>query len=212
MSNNILLRQLLIDEESIDLDAHLVKGVWHVGIGHNLEIGQTAEETAILGKYEDPSSVSITEKQAHDLFDIDVGDAVEDIYPTWTEEDLDGLGETRRAIILSMAFQLGGGGIRKFKDFIKEIKNENFENASKEMLYADVETKRPSAWYRQTPDRCQRASDAMKLGYFKRYANLTPKPEQQSMQERDFADTTTEELFAEINMLLAEIQKRTDAS
>ena len=44
MSDNNLLRRLLIDEEGCKLEAHLVKEKWHIGIGHNLEIDQTDEE------------------------------------------------------------------------------------------------------------------------------------------------------------------------
>ena len=61
--------------------------------------------------------MQLTEAQAYELFDIDVDDAIEDIQPAFMPDELEALGETRRAVILSMAFQLGGGGIRKFKNF-----------------------------------------------------------------------------------------------
>ena len=155
MTRNELLRQLLIDEEGIDLNAHQVQGVWHIGIGHNLEIDQTDEELDVLGisfvayvesGSDDPSGLKITEQQAFDLFDVDVDDAKEDLYPAFTDDELDALNDARCAVIISMAFQLGGGGIRKFKNFIKAVKAEDWERAADEMVYANVDAGRKSAW------------------------------------------------------------------
>ena len=167
MPDNKLLRQLLIDEEGIELEAYKdTRGIYTVGIGHNLEIDQTEEELAILGEYNDPSMVKITEQQAFDLFDIDVHDAIDDLHSrdaslSFSEEELEALGETRRAIILSMVFQLGGAGFRKFKNFIAAVKRGAFGEASTEMM--------DSLAARQTPNRWKRASDAMRDGYFERY-------------------------------------------
>lgn len=156
-----LLRQLLIDEEGLDLNRHLVDGIPHIGIGHNLQIEQTDEELEAMG-VDDVDDVSeITEAQAFDLFEIDVDDAINDVYPTFTDSELDDLGETRRAVILSMVFQLGGAGFRKFKNFIASVKSGDFESAAAEMLNSRAA--------KQTPARWQRASFAMKNGYFKEY-------------------------------------------
>ena len=109
MSDNNLLRRLLIDEEGCKLEAYKdsQRKLWHIGIGHNLEIEQTDEELAVLGEYDedDPGSLTISEQQAYTLFDIDVQDAIDDVYPAFTEEDLDEIGETRRAVILSCVFR-----------------------------------------------------------------------------------------------------------
>ena len=197
--NNSLLRRLLIDEENIELDAHKVKGVWHIGIGHNTEIDQTDEELAILGDYDDPSTLSITEEQAYALFDIDVEDAYEDVAAIFSKEELAALGETRAAVILSMVFQMGGGGVRKFKNFIAAVKSGDFDTASDEMLFANVETKRQSAWFKQTPDRCQRAADAMRHGYFERYQNMEQRIDQVDGPLSGFTD---QELIAELSRRL----------
>ena len=128
MSDNNLLRRLLIDEEGCKLEAYKdsEKKLWHIGIGHNLEMEQTDDELAVLGEFDedDLGSVTITEQQAYTLFDIDVQDAIEDIYPFLTDEQLEALGETRRAVVLSMVFQIGGGSIRKFKNFKSAVLDE----------------------------------------------------------------------------------------
>ena len=198
--NNDLLRRLLIDEEGLDLNAYKdIKGIWHIGIGHNTEIDQTDEELAILGDYDDPSTLSITDEQAHALFDVDVEDAYEDVATIFSKAELEALGETRAAVILSMVFQMGGGGVRKFKNFILATERGDFDIASDEMLYANVETQRQSAWFKQTPDRCQRAADAMRYGYFVRYKDLDQRVDE---VDRPLAGATDQELIAELNRRL----------
>ena len=169
--NNDLLRRLLIDEEGCKLEAYKdsEKKLWHIGIGHNLEIDQTDEELEVLGEYDedDPTGFTITEQQAHDLFEIDVQDAIEDVSPFFTNEQLETLGETRRAVVVSMVFQQGGAGVRKFKNFKIAVLDGDWEKASHEMTTGSKGG--PSRWFIQTPERCQRAADAMKVGYFARY-------------------------------------------
>ena len=201
MTDNSLLRRLLIDEEGLKLKAYKdsEKQLWHIGIGHNLEIDQTDEELEVLGDYDqdDPSGLTITKEQAYALFNLDVEDAIEDVYPAFTHEDLDALTSARRAAILSMTFQMGGGGVRKFKNFIAAVKAGDFETAADEMLYANVETGRRSAWYRQTPERCQRAADAMRVGYFEKYqdSEINPRPNQVDTVLAGFTD---QELIEEL--------------
>lgn len=198
--NNTLLRQLLIDEEGIDLNAHQVQGIWHIGIGHNLEIDQTDEELDILGDYTDPSRLKLTEEEAFALFDLDVQDAIDDVYPAFTVEELQELGETRRAVILSMVFQCGGAGFRKFKKFIAAVKAFDWTTASCEML--------DSRAARQTPQRWQRASDAMQLGYFEKYQRPTVRTQRSESTEESSALSTfsSEALLQEL--ILRETKKK----
>ena len=198
MSDNNLLRRLLIDEEGCKLEAHQVEGKWHIGIGHNLEIEQTDEELAVLGEFDedDPSEFTITEQQAYTLFDIDVQDAIDDVYPAFTDEQLDALGETRRAVILSMLFQQGGAGFRKYKNFIKAVLDEDWEKASYEMVTGSKGG--PSRWLIQTPERCRRAADAMQMGYFEKYQVDTKDVD----VERPLAGATDQELVAELSRRL----------
>lgn len=195
---NTLLRQLLIDEEGFNTKAHLVKGVYHIGIGHNLEIEQTPEELAAMGLTHLPTrleSLELTEQQAYDLFDIDVEDALEDVQPTFMPDELQALGETRRAVILSMVFQNGGAGLRKYKKFIAAVKARDFQEAAKEML--------DSKWAREdSPARAQRAAEAMRLGYFKEYESIpTSEPSAPTPTPSD-TDADPIEILSEINAVL----------
>ena len=199
--NNALLRQLLIDEEGFNTEAHLVKGVFHIGIGHNLEIEQTDEEMRAMGLTRLPATLNgfeITEQQAYDLFDIDVGDALEDVQPTFMPDELEALGETRRAVILSMVFQNGGAGLRKYKKFIAAVKARDFEGAAKEML--------DSKWAREdSPARAERAAAAMRIGYFKEYeGNLPASGSPSTGQSPTSSDSDPDciEILSEINAVL----------
>lgn len=194
--DNTLLRQLLIDEEGKNLNAHLVKGVWHIGIGHNLEITQEDAEIAILGEYDDPSQLSITEEECDALFDLDVLDAIEDVSAVFSASELEALGETRRAIILSMMFQIGSIG--KFKNFIKNVKAGDFAAASLEMIYANPKTQRHSLWYKQTPERCQRAAEAMKIGYFEKYQRPVVSSERVEGDDTALSEFSSEALLQEL--------------
>ena len=181
MSENILLRKLLIDEEGMELHAYKDSvGLWTVGIGHLLDSDQSDEEFAILaeagydGSDESIENLIITEDQAFRLFDIDVQEAIHDIYPTFDNDSLNELGEARRAVIISMIFQCGGAGFRKFRKFIDAIKEGDFETASVEMM--------DSRAAKQAPNRFKRASEAMRTGIFAKYQDIQepqqPEPNQ----------------------------------
>lgn len=180
MKNNELLRQLLIDEEGCKLEAYKdSEEIWTIAIGHNLEIDQTEEELAVLGledELEDWEGFTITEQQAFELFDLDVEEAVNDLYPAFTDEDIAKLNETRYAVLISMVFQMGGAGVRKFKNFVQAVKTEDWDTAAEEMIYANPKVKRHSRWYTQTPERCQRAAVAMRTGSFERYVDSADAP------------------------------------
>jgi len=68
----------------------------------------------------------------------------------------DELNEARKIVILSMVFNLGFNGFKKFKKTIQYIDNENYEEASKEML--------DSAWSIQVGKRANELSDIMRNG------------------------------------------------
>ena len=59
-----------------------------------------------------------------------------------------------REVIIEMVFQLGIGGVSKFKKMFAALKEYDYLLASAEMLN--------SAWYRQTPSRCEELSNLMR--------------------------------------------------
>ena len=63
------------------------------------------------------------------------------------------LSETRRAVLINMAFQLGIGGLLKFKRALKSIEDGQYSEAAMEML--------DSLWAQQTPERAKRLAKQM---------------------------------------------------
>jgi GH24 family phage-related lysozyme (muramidase) len=59
-----------------------------------------------------------------------------------------------REVIIEMVFQLGKTGVSKFKKMFDALKNNDYSRAAAEMLN--------SAWYRQTPSRCEELSELMR--------------------------------------------------
>ena len=59
-----------------------------------------------------------------------------------------------KEVIIEMVFQLGKTGVSKFKKMFEALKNNDYSSAAAEMLN--------SAWYRQTPSRCEELSNLMK--------------------------------------------------
>jgi GH24 family phage-related lysozyme (muramidase) len=58
-----------------------------------------------------------------------------------------------KEIIIEMVFQLGKTGVSKFKKMFEALKEYDYTRAAKEMLN--------SAWYRQTPSRCEELAKLM---------------------------------------------------
>lgn len=201
MQASMVLRELLIEEEGFKCIAYKdSEGIWTIGIGHNLEEEQSPEELAILGltaELEDWEGFEITEEQAFELFDLDVEEALNDLYPAFTDEDVETLNETRHAILVSMVFQMGGPRVRKFKNFIKAVKAEDWEDAALEMIYADPAVERHSRWYTQTPERCQRAADAMRTGCFENANPAVPPADEIPLRE-DLGDYSSLTLLQEL--------------
>ena len=205
--DNKFLKQLLHDEEGSKTDAdgmHIAypdsRDLMTVGYGHLLDQEQSHEELDAMGLEDELESwegFELTEKQASALFDIDVADAIEAMPSDFTDEYLESLGEHRRAILISMCFQIGS--INKFKSMLQAIRDEDWQRASDEMLYSNGLTKaKRSAWYNQTPERCQRAADAMITGYFKKYAKIQPTAE----NDIDLSSVSNEQLLDELRKRL----------
>lgn len=73
------------------------------------------------------------------------------------------LNDARKAIILSMAYQMGVSGVLKFKNMIKFIEQDDYRNAALEML--------DSRWAKQTPQRADRHQLQMQSGGWIEYYN-----------------------------------------
>ena len=95
-----------------------------------------------------------TEEELQEVFDKDLGKAVNQAKQLMTEHSIDSLPEKAEHVITEMCFQLGKYGVAKFKNMWKCLQEGNFIGASYEML--------DSRWYKQTPNRCKKLSDVMK--------------------------------------------------
>lgn len=62
----------------------------------------------------------------------------------------------RKAIMISMAFQIGIYGLLKFKNFLHAVRIENWDKAAEEMIN--------SLAYKQTPHRWERQAMVMRVG------------------------------------------------
>lgn len=61
---------------------------------------------------------------------------------------------TAKEVIIEMVFQLGIGGVSKFKKMFEALRKEDYNQAANEMLN--------SLWFQQTPQRCKKLSDIMR--------------------------------------------------
>ena len=66
------------------------------------------------------------------------------------------LDEARTAVLVSMAYQMGVGGLAQFKNTLYLVETKQFEEAAKAML--------DSKWARQTPNRAKRHAEQMRSG------------------------------------------------
>jgi lysozyme len=134
------IQELLLKEEGFVPHAyqdHL--GYWTIGIGRLIDKRRGGK---------------ISLDEAKFLLQNDIDDKEVDLdetLPWW--RDLD---ETRRTVLLSMAFQLGISGLLKFKKTLSAIRSQEWREAGIRM--------RRSLWYRQTPARAERMARAMETG------------------------------------------------
>ena len=135
------LLQRLILHEGLSLKPYQdTLGFWTVGFGHKILPTETFDV--------------ITKEEAMDLLLADMENAKTQLAKTfpWVL----GLDETRRDILIEMVFQLGIGGVSKFKRMLTALRERDYDTAADEML--------DSLWARQTPKRCKKLSELMKTG------------------------------------------------
>ena len=121
--------------EGINLERHLVNGIPHIFIGHNLAVPQTEEELAIIGSADIQEG---TEEQAYELFAIDYNEALDDAKSLFDTDDIPG-NVAQETVIVSMIFQLGYAGFKKFKNFIAAVEQEDWETAAIECRLKEEE-------------------------------------------------------------------------
>jgi GH24 family phage-related lysozyme (muramidase) len=122
-----------------------------IGIGHKVLPELDAEEVlSIYGVYDKdvPKEQKISEGRCYELFQEDVQVALggcQKIYSNWEE-----LPQEMQHVLINMCFQLGQGGLSKFKNFKSAVEDKNWTLAAVEMM--------DSRWASQTPERAIRLS------------------------------------------------------
>ncbi len=136
------IEELLLREEGFVSHAyrdHL--GYWTIGIGRLIDKEKGG---------------GITQVEAFYLLlnDVDkIKTKLNGKLPWW--RDLD---DTRRTILISMAYQMGVDGLLSFKNTLRYVRKGEWKKAANGM--------RASKWARQTPGRAERMARAMESGEF----------------------------------------------
>ena len=146
------------------------KGYWTIAIGHLLDAEQSDRELQAMGLEDELDTwegFEITDPQIEELLDIDIDDTLTMLKLSFDESELEKLDPVRYISLFSMAYQLGS--VIKFPAMVSAVKREDWDRAADEMLWScGLKKKKRSQWYKDTPERCQKMSDAMRYGSFEK--------------------------------------------
>tara|TARA_S200000501_G_scaffold274220_1_gene257811 strand:+ start:538 stop:1011 length:474 start_codon:yes stop_codon:yes gene_type:complete len=120
-----------------------------IGIGHKLL--ESDPESTWLAYNSDKEALSyhiISEERCKELFFNDIQTAIKGCERLY--DGFNNFPQELQHILVNMVFQMGAGGVGKFKGMNKCIANKEYIEASEEML--------DSRWARQTPNRAKRLS------------------------------------------------------
>ena len=121
-----------------------------IGIGHKVLNTDAEADLSVHEVHEEVSEEEcISEGRCYELFQQDVQIAIDgcrQIYDNWEE-----LPQEAQHVLTNMCYQLGQGGLSKFKNFKIAVEDYQWQRASEEML--------DSRWSQQTPERAQRLSE-----------------------------------------------------
>ncbi len=121
-----------------------------IGIGHKVLNTDAEADLPVHEVHEEVSEDEcISEGRCYELFQQDVQIAIDGcrrVYPTWEE-----LPQEAQHILVNMCFQLGPGGLGKFKNMNAAVEEQAWLDMSNEMM--------DSRWAQQTPERAKRLRD-----------------------------------------------------
>tara|TARA_R100000030_G_scaffold54038_1_gene40649 strand:+ start:236 stop:661 length:426 start_codon:yes stop_codon:yes gene_type:complete len=95
--------------------------------------------------------IPTTEEGWNKLFEKDFQTACEGADRVLGDCDID---TTAKEVVIEMVYQMGEGGVSKFKGMLSALKQGNYTDASDEMI--------DSLWYRQTPNRASELALTMR--------------------------------------------------
>lgn len=149
--NRERLRATLARDEGLNLSRHDVEGIDHIGYGFNLDIEWHDDLTDYLGVADEDEIQEISQEQADYILDWHIDEMTKTIskrFPAFNN-----LSPLRQEIIMNMRFNLGSGGLRKFKKMWEAIEAENWHAAGEQML--------DSLWAKQVGERASQLSKVM---------------------------------------------------
>lgn len=114
------------------------RGIWTVGVGHNLQ------------------SKPLPDHIITALRDDDIRDADQSCIAIFGAAPFAAFSPARQAVLVDMAFQLGQGGLSKFAHMIAAIKAGDWTVAAAEALASD--------WAVQTPARAEMNAEILRTG------------------------------------------------
>ena len=153
---DVLLAEHLKKEEGCNLRVHDVQGIPHVGYGRSLNTkGLSDAELEMIGVEDEDDIEAITQEQAGILLKNDIIDAAEDARRVVGDLTFLALSAVRKTCLVSIAFNVGGTGLSKFRKMLAAIKDGDFDEAAAQMLDS-------RAAKTQAPNRYRRMAEAMR--------------------------------------------------
>jgi lysozyme len=142
------LRDQLVRDEGVRLQLYKdSRGIWTIGVGHNVEANPLPFDV----------SRGITLEQAAKILDDDVARVSAKLFadlPWLANLDL-----VRQGVFLNMSFNMGVGGVLEFHHDLADTQAGNYAQAAADM--------KASAWYSQVGERAQRLCQQMISGDWK---------------------------------------------
>jgi lysozyme len=144
-----LLRRLLQRDEGRKLDPYRDSlGLWTIGYGHLIDRRKGGRLPDWL------KSFPISQEEAEHLLDTDVVEKEIELSQSWPA--FESQSALIKAVMVSMAFQMGVGGVMAFTRTLQAIEEQRWADAGRGM--------RESLWARQTPKRATRLALAVETG------------------------------------------------
>lgn len=128
--------------------------VYDDATGEALKPGMTLKGHPTIGIGRALDTHGITSAEADYLLTSDIFQVEMEAQKAFTWYD--GLVDERKAVILSMLFQLGLAGVQGFHEFLLAVEHQNWARAAAEM--------KESLWATETPSRAERLAEQMETG------------------------------------------------
>lgn len=154
LSNDEIIQRLVL-HEGVSLKCYICPaGYPTIGVGRNLKTNPlTQDEIKVCGDY----MHGITKNAAFYLLRNDIERVIKDCkkkIPFWSQLD-----DERKYALIDLTFQLGIGGVLKFKNMLASMGVGNWKDAAEHCL--------DSKYAQQTPTRAKRIARTIETGVFR---------------------------------------------